>query len=476
VCLEVSMNEGTREWAVEEFGGAPIGDRRWRRRLVSMASELAQRPNGKVSEVYVGGAERQGAYGLLASKKVATAEIAEPMFVADARRCAKMPFVFSVIDGSSLTLADSDEAKGFGSIGSRSQGARGMKVISSLLVSAEGVTQGLGAQIWWARGAVAEKPHEKRETKDKETQHWLDAISQTRELFASQAPGTKCWFLIDREGDAWPVLMEANKGNSWFTVRGNRNRRIRLKDGSESYLRDALDRTAKASEYRLAVSGGPGRQAREAKMIVRACSAEVEFRDKRTGRRMLQLMNAVLAREEDTTPAGEKPIEWLLLTNREVGTVDQMHEVVFGYAQRWRIEEFHRTWKSGTCDAEAMQLRSVEAATKWATLLAAVAVRTEKLKLLSRQKPNRPAKEEFTAIELQAIALVRFGAAAHKHLGRGTEPTLQQVVHWVAEIGGYTGKSSGGPPGSITISRGLRDALVVARALAARDAKKPTCD
>ena len=25
---------------------------------------------------------------------------------------------------------------------------------------------------------------------------------------------------------------------------------------------------------------------------------------------------------------------------------------VFGYAQRWRIEDFHRTWKSGTCRVE----------------------------------------------------------------------------------------------------------------------------
>jgi len=41
------------------------------------------------------------------------------------------------------------------------------------------------------------------------------------------------------------------------------------------------------------------------------------------------------------------------------------------------------------------------------------------------------------------------------------------VVRWVAEIGGYTGKSSGGPPGSTTIARGLEQVLVVARALAA---------
>ena len=441
-----------------------------------MAHELARRPNGKVSEVYVSGAERQGAYGLLATENVATVVIAEAMFGADARRCAGLPFVFSVIDGSSLTLADHEGRKGFGSVGTRSQGARGLKVISSLLVSPEGVTQGLGAQVWWARGEIAAESHELRDTQDKETKHWLTAISKTRGVMAANAPETRCWYLIDREGDAWPILMEAGKSGSWFTIRGNHNRRIKLEDGSSSYLRDVINRTAVASEYYLAVSGGPRRQAREAKMSVRACSTEVEFRNKRTGKRMSQRLNVVLAREEQTTPEGEDPIEWLLLTNHEVDTVDQMHQVVFGYAQRWRIEDFHRTWKSGTCDAERMQLRSMDAATKWATLLAAVAVRTERLKLLSRQKPDQPARGEFTSVELQAIVLVRFGAQAPKHLSPSTQPTLQQVVRWVAEIGGYTGKSSGGPPGSITISRGLREVLVVARALAACDAVGRICD
>ena len=34
-------------------------------------------------------------------------------------------------------------------------------------------------------------------------------------------------------------------------------------------------------------------------------------------------------------------------------------------------------------------------------------------------------------------------------------PTIAQAVRWIADLGGYTGKSSGGPPGSITIGRGL---------------------
>lgn len=34
-------------------------------------------------------------------------------------------------------------------------------------------------------------------------------------------------------------------------------------------------------------------------------------------------------------------------------------------------------------------------------------------------------------------------------------PTIGQVTRWLADTGGYTGKSSGGPPGSTPIRRGL---------------------
>ncbi|HRI65294.1 MAG TPA: hypothetical protein PK156_13690 [Polyangium sp.] len=44
-------------------------------------------------------------------------------------------------------------------------------------------------------------------------------------------------------------------------------------------------------------------------------------------------------------------------------------------------------------------------------------------------------------------------------------PTIATVVLWIAEIGGYTGKSSGGPPGSTTIARGLERLQLAAELL-----------
>jgi hypothetical protein len=106
-------------------------------------------------------------------------------------------------------------------------------------------------------------------------------------------------------------------------------------------------------------------------------------------------------------------------------------------------------------------------------ILAAVAVRIERLKLLSRREPERPATDEFTPVELRAITLLRFGKKARQRVPEGKVPTLAQATLWVAELGGHTGKSSGGPPGSVTLRRGLETVMVAARAL---DALDGTCD
>jgi hypothetical protein len=62
---------------------------------------------------------------------------------------------------------------------------------------------------------------------------------------------------------------------------------------------------------------------------------------------------------------------------------------------------------------------------------------------------RRHATSKLTAAEqLWGIATLGFRG--------GATATIAQAVYWIARIGGYTGKSSGGPPGALVIARGLR--------------------
>lgn len=439
-----------------------------------MAAQAARRPGGKVSEVFVRSAERQGAYGLLETDAVGKSAVSTAMFEATAKRCAMEAFVFCAVDGSSLALTDRGSTKGFGSVGARSTGTRGLKVLSALALSPQGVPLGLSGQVWWARSMHRATRHRRRRTtEEKEIQHWLEAMEQTREVISAHAPGTRVWFQLDREADAWPILEQADAAGHWFTIRGHHDRRVVLPSGGKTYLRALLGMQRELCGYSLPVSAGPSRAARTANMRIRACTATLDFWDRRTNRHFSKTVNVVLAREEGTTPPGEKPIEWLLLTNHPIDTEEQLHQIVVGYALRWRIEDFHRTWKSGACRVEESQLRTVAAAIKWATILAAVAVRIERIKLLSRKEPERPATDEFSPAELRAITLLRFEKVATQHFSNGIVPTLAQATLWLAQIGGYTGKSSGGPPGSVTLARGLREVATAVRTL---DALAGSCD
>ena len=64
-------------------------------------------------------------------------------------------------------------------------------------------------------------------------------------------------------------------------------------------------------------------------------------------------VNVVDACEVGPIPRGAERIHWRLLTNHPIGSNDEVAAVLYAYTLRWRIEDLHRTWKSGACQVEA---------------------------------------------------------------------------------------------------------------------------
>ena len=452
-------------WAQQEFGGAELGDARRLKRLVLLAAQAALHPAGQVTAVLSQAEQRHGAYRLLENPRISFQALGSAAHSACARRAQGLPFVWAPTDGSSLYLSDPDRLKGFGSIGTFQKGAHGLKVLSVQALEPNGTPLGLLAQQYWAR---SERPahrkghHDRRPTKDKETQHWLDAMQRATEHLAKQAPQTRPWFLLDREGDAWAVFHFLLSHPVFFTVRAAHDRRL-VAPSAEAprYLLEAVGGGQLQGGYLLQVPAGPGRAARQAQMRVRTTQVVLDLQDKRTDRKHPTPLYAVWTQEIGTTPEGEKPLSWLLLTNVQVQSLSQALQVIEGYAQRWRIEQFHRLWKSEACRVEDSQLRSLEAMCKWATVLASVAMRIERMMYLGRREPELSAEVEFSRAEIEAVILLR----EPKGVRSGAQPTVGEVVRWIADLGGYTGKSSGGPPGAKVLSRGLLRIVDLAAAL-----------
>jgi hypothetical protein len=443
-----------RIWAREEFGEAHLGDARRVERLVSMATRAASRPAGRVLQVFATSAERQGAYDLLANAAVQAAALTDAAGRAAALRCEASSRVYVSIDGSSLSLTDTTGRKGFGGVGATAYGGLGLKVVTALALESNGTIAGVADQQWWAR-PPRKKRHDchKRSAEQKETQRCLDCIEASGKRLREGAPDAPIWFLLDREADRGLMLKVLAASGHTYVVRSSSNRRVVAQ--KRRYLLDQLSEVAPSHGYALDVQAGPGRTARRAHMLVRATRATLSMRDRITWHRWAFDVTVVEARETATTPAGEKPIVWRLLTNHKVATASDADQVLDAYAMRWSIESFHKTWKTGACNVEDMQGRSMSSVVKWATLMASVAARIERLKTLSREQPLLPADRELTPYELSALIVLKRKYKKRTETIPDAVPSLAQAVWWIAELGGYTGKSSGGPPGSITIQRGL---------------------
>jgi len=109
----------------------------------------------------------------------------------------------------------------------------------------------------------------------------------------------------------------------------------------------------------------------------------------------------VLAQEVDA-PEGAEPIEWALLTTAAVGSFEQACEKVAWYTQRWGIEVFHRTLKSG-CKVEDRQLGDGERLQACLAIDMVVAWRIHHMVKLGREVPDLPADVYFDPDEIAVL-------------------------------------------------------------------------
>lgn len=141
--------------------------------------------------------------------------------------------------------------------------------------------------------------------------------------------------MADREADILDLMVRARDlGNpaDWL-VRAKHNRAL---PGGQKLWASVLD-TTPLREVRFTLPPGRGRAAREVRQQL--YSKRVTLSDRRKGHIEV---TCVIAREVDA-PAGVKPVEWRLLTNRGAETLEAVVELIDWYRARWEIE-IYQSW------------------------------------------------------------------------------------------------------------------------------------
>jgi hypothetical protein len=458
--------EDPRAWAWSEFGHAELGDARRRFRLVRMASMVAERTSGTVADVFERAPDRQAAYDLLNNGAVRSRALLSAAAQATIERCENHDFAYVVLDGTTLTLRDPSRTKPLGRVGASELWARGLKVVDAYAVAPDGTPAGIVDLQFWARSEHREKKSRFKRRRDRTTEmrHWSACADAAANAFESHAPQIRPWFVMDREADEAALLRQMASMQSWFTVRAAQNRVVDRRGKLRKLFTAA--RTAKTFGTRhVRLVRTKIRTARIAKLELRAAKQTLLLPTYHGHCERTPLEVGVVEVRE--VGGRRDRLHWVLLTTAPISTREEVERVVDSYVARWRIEEFHRTWKSGGCDVEKTKLRSVEGICKWAILLAAVASRIERLRYLSRTQPDAPATVELSEDEILALILAKRRIKNTVEDVPDAIPNIRIATRWIGDLGGYAGHYKGYEPGPTTLSRGLEKLAVWTQAVKA---------
>ena len=364
----MSVSKESLAWAQESFGDCDLGDLRRTLRLVKMSAQLsAHAGEAPVSACRGDGAGCEGAYRLLRNSHVTGSAIAAGGFRSTARSAASSTGVLLALeDSTSLSYAHAVVDK-LGDLGGPANSKkRGFIVHSVLMMEAEsGRTLGLieqerGCREEGQRGQRHQRG--KRAYGDKESYKWQRA-SERMAARLGETQG-RVLSVCDREADVYEYLQSKVGRGERFVVRASSDRRV---SGEASHLFEAVGRAPVLGGHTVKVprrGGVKARRARQAALEVRA--VQVEFRGpKRAPGLGSMRVNAVLATERPVA-AGAEALCWLLLTSEPVETLAQAQQVLRYYARRWRVEDFHKAWKSGTgVEARQINRRIISSARRW---------------------------------------------------------------------------------------------------------------
>jgi hypothetical protein len=429
-------------WAETEFARLDLGDARLDKRARILMERFAADPMASVPKACHGWGETMGAYRFFGNDSVDWRDILAPHWQKSQQRMQAQPVVLCLQDTTGLDF-NGQAAIGLGPLNYEAQ--RGMYLHATYAVTPQREPLGVLDAWMWAR--------EKRDKfgkrgGPKESLRWIEGYERIAEM-AAELPNTRLVYVADREADLMALMLRAQELGTpadWL-IRAAHNRC--LPDGEKLWQRTADGKPV--GEIAFTMGSRHGVKARTVRQQL-----WVQRVDLPAGKGKTVAATCIVAREFDA-PAGVKPIEWRLLTNRAAANLDDAIELIDWYRARWEIETLFNILKNA-CRVEALQLSAVERLERALALFMVVAWRIAHLMRLGRTCPDLDAELFFDPDEIR-------GAYLLTRVKQPAKPSLNEVLRLIARLGGFLGRKSDGEPGVKTIWLGLKEVHVAAKTL-----------
>ena len=231
-------------WALDEFGGAELGDERRTARLVELATVLGSRPQACEDPALL-----KAAYRFFANDAIAPDAIVASHVRATLARVDAVERVLAVQDTTELDWTAHPATTGLGMLSTVRQ--RGLLLHTTLAVTPERVPLGLLAQDRWTRPPEeAGKKHTRRERSitDKESHKWLRSVAAVNAA-KEACPRTHFISVGDAEADVYDLFLLERQPGVDLLVRAAQDRRL----AEPERLRAALAASPVAATVHLAV-------------------------------------------------------------------------------------------------------------------------------------------------------------------------------------------------------------------------------
>jgi hypothetical protein len=408
---------------------------------------LAAQPQASIPQACLDWAATKATYRLLDNDKVSDEKIYAPHYARTQQRLVGQALVLAVQDTTLLDFSHHPQTEGLGPIGTKKQKSRGMLTHTALLLTTGGLPLGLGSQKTWTRDEEIESPTRQQRRQqplvEKESNKWLQTLTQVMTIVPA---GTQVVHVGDSEADVYELFLHAQTLKTDLLIRAAQDRKVI--EPEVGLLWETMNRLPVQGRRTLALPKRNQQAARTVELTVRFASLTLNAPQREGVKLPPCSLYAVLVQEE-TAPADGERVEWLLLTTVPVETLAHAQERIDWYCQRWQIELFHKTLKSG-CRMEAAQLQTQTRLVRLLALYSLIAWRILWLMQIARHTPDAPCSQVLAEHEWRAL---------YAHFQRTTAPPVRppsvaQALLWIARLGGFLARRRDGPPGVTVIWRG----------------------
>ena len=424
---------------MEEFAGAALGDERLNQRLVKLATRFADKPTASIPGACEDWSETQAAYRFFEQssdqkRQLGWQDILAPHMACTEARMRQHPVVLCLQDTTELDF-NGQETAGLGPLSHEAQ--RGMYLHPTYVVTPDREPLGVTDAWMWAREA---KGDDGQRPGILESRRWIEGYQRIAET-APEMPDTRLIYVADREADILELMQCAHHLGTpadWL-IRSQHNRA--LPDGGKLWA--SVLAATPLGEIEFTMASRQGQAARDVRQQLWA--RPVSLTDGRGG----QLSVTCPIAREINAPAGCKPVEWRLLTNRVADGFAAAIELIDWYRCRWEIETFFHVLKNG-CRVEALQLGNVAKLELALAVYLVVSWRLARLVKLGRTHPDLEASALFTETEWKGAYILAKKAIPKK------PPTTRELVRQIAMLGGFLGRKGDGEPGVKTLWLGMQ--------------------